>query len=73
MGNGGNPVDEDGNHLVLVVDLVMYAVELLRYQHLHMALPLRHDRYLTVYITQLPPRRLPSAPQSDSLRIGKIK
>jgi hypothetical protein len=51
MTEGVNAVNEVGNHLVLVVDLVVYAVQLLRYEHLHMALPLRHYRDLTVYIT----------------------
>ena len=49
---GGDSVDEVGKHFVLVVDLVMYAIQLLRYEHLDVALPLRHYRDLTVYITQ---------------------
>jgi hypothetical protein len=48
---GGDAINEVGNHFVLVVDLVVYAVQLLRYEHLHMALPLGHHRNLTVYIT----------------------
>jgi hypothetical protein len=47
----GDSINEVGNHLVLVVDLVVYAVQLLRYEHLCVALPLGHYRDLTVYIT----------------------
>lgn len=52
MGKGSHAIDEVGNHLVLVVDLVVDTVQLLGYQYLHMALPLRHYRDLTVYIAQ---------------------
>jgi len=45
-------VDQVGNQTVLVVDLIVEAVQLLGYEHLHMTLPLRHYRDLAVYIAQ---------------------
>lgn len=50
MGKGDRAVDEVGNHLVLVVDLVVDTVQLPLYQPLDVALTLRHHCNLPVDI-----------------------